>query len=192
MEQQTPALEPYETAMANLLSEIDEYRSASARMAEAGDRLGRISAVLNSVSTDLRELVSRLDSTLEAITSLKLDELVATSETRYQEHQRTLSTIRASAEEVVREQQRVSLEVLQLTSTNQRQHDDHTNVIKRLSNDLADDLSRNAEAVARIDASVEALATDVMTADARLRQVTNLLYVLAAMVVIVGLLALIG
>lgn len=192
LEQQARSLEPYETAMADLLNEIEEYRSATSRLAESGDRLRHIGAALDSVSADLTELVSRLDSTLGAITSLHLDQLVATIETRYQEHQKALDAIRTSAEEVVREQQRVSLEMLQLTSSNQRQHDDHTNQIKVLAADLAKGVDLNSEAVARTDALLEAMATDIMTTHARLRRVTNLMYALTALVVLFGLLALVG
>ena len=192
MEQQARSLEPYETAMADLLNEIEEYRSATSRLAESGDRLRHIGAALDSVSADLTELVSRLDSTLRAITSLHLDQLVATIETRYQEHQKALDAIRTSTEEVVREQQRVSLEMLQLTSSNQRQHDDHTNQIKVLAADLAKGVDLNSETVARTDALLEAMATDIMTTQARLRRVTNLMYALTALVVLFGLLALVG
>lgn len=121
-------LDDYETAMKSIVTEIREAQSLNVNLETLIGKLGTIHQAYVTAGKALLRTSEKTKETLKAIEGLHLDTIEERNRSHYESHQRALHALSANVQDAVHEQQRLGLEMLQISSTNQREFAAFTNL----------------------------------------------------------------
>lgn len=145
MQEDHNLLVDYEKAMSDLLEEMRQLHSANFSLGEVVERLARIQSAYATAGKALLSVAERTSATIKSIDSLKLADIPTTLTKQYEQHQDSLKSLNQAVEYAVREQQRLGLEMLQVSNASKQQFDAFSNRATQCADEVKDRETRILE-----------------------------------------------
>lgn len=180
----TTDLDEYHVAIQKLQTEIEKYGDAASTLQYVSSSLLRTqqanaAAAKSLVSfaqgseSSLKALSSEVSDTLVAIRDLKLEELHADTQSRYEAHQARLDQLGKAVEDAVREQQRLGLEMLQHTTALQQELTRYSNQVEQTTRAIAERQATTEGQLRGLEHTANTISAQLSTTDKQLQRLGN-------------------
>lgn len=117
----TTVLDDYEQHLQDLVQEVEKYRDTGATLREMASTLQRIGVINSDVGSTVGKVSGDLEATLARLKELRIDEVEARNAEHFLAHGQALNQASNDMKAMVHEQQRMALESLQRSTTQQKQ-----------------------------------------------------------------------
>lgn len=187
MATQSNRLEDYEEAVEGLLKEIREYQAINQSLRGMAASLTNIQELNAAAGKTLWSIGADASQVVKSVKSLQLDKMESRANHRYTTHQTALDALNENIRSAVREQQRSGLEMLQHTSASQKEF---AAFVKQVEQSSADARDRGASLEEQLKSLSSTIANDLTVLNSQIALIRNILFASIALIVIVGIVAL--